>query len=109
MRELNVVEASWSMDAAGSWLKLRPELPGQAKMVAGEFDPQKKYVVTIKELRKMRSLDANRYLWVTLCNKCHEDFDQTAKRKHMQAYIRRYLKMKYPDWDETKLIYKKGT
>ena len=46
---------------------------------------------------------------VTLCDKCHNNFDQTAKRKHMQAYIRRYLKMKYPDWEETKLIYKKGT
>lgn len=68
MRELNVVEASWSMDAAGSWLKLRPELPGQAQMVAGEFDPQKRYTVTIKEFRKKRSLDANRYLWA-LCNK----------------------------------------
>lgn len=45
---------------------------------------------------------------VTLCNKCHEDFDQAEKRKHMQAYIRHYLKMKYPDWDETKLVYKKG-
>lgn len=68
MRELNVVEASWSMDAAGSWLKLRPELPGQAQMVAGEIEPQKKYTVTIKEFRQKRSLDANRYLWV-LCNK----------------------------------------
>ena len=48
MRELTIVEASWSMDASGSWLKLRPELPGQAKMVAGELDPQKKYTVTIK-------------------------------------------------------------
>ena len=64
MRELNIIEASWSMDAAGSWLKLRPELPGQARMVAGEIDPQKKYTVTIKEFRKKRSLDANRYLWV---------------------------------------------
>lgn len=68
MRELNIIEASWSVDAAGSWLKLRPELPGQAQMIAGEIDPQKKYTVTIKEFRKMRSLDANRYLW-TLCNK----------------------------------------
>ena len=68
MIELTIVEASWSVDAAGSWLKLRPELPGQAQMVAGEFDPQKKYTVTIKEFRKKRSLDANRYLWV-LCNK----------------------------------------
>ena len=66
MRELNIVEASWSMDAAGSWLKLRPELPGQAQMVAGEMDPQKKYTVTIKEFRKKRSLDANAYAWVLM-------------------------------------------
>ena len=37
-------------------------------MVAGEIDPQKKYTVTIKEFRKKRSPEANRYLWV-LCNK----------------------------------------
>lgn len=66
MRELNVVEASWSMDASGSWLKLRPELPGQAQTVAGELDPQKKYTVTIKEFRKKRSLDANAYAWVLM-------------------------------------------
>lgn len=66
MKELNIVEASWSTDAAGSWLKLRPELPGQAQMVAGEMDPQKKYTVTIKEFRKKRSLDANAYAWVLM-------------------------------------------
>ena len=61
MRELNIIEASWSMDASGSWLNLRPELPGQAQMVAGEIDQKKKYTVTIKEFRKKRSLDANAY------------------------------------------------
>lgn len=66
MIELNIVEASWSMDASGSWLKLRPELPGQAQMVAGEFDQQKKYTVTIKEFRQKRSLDANAYAWVLM-------------------------------------------
>lgn len=45
---------------------------------------------------------------VTLCDKCHNDFDQTEKRKHMKEYIKWYLKMIYPDWDETKLTYKKG-
>lgn len=66
MRELNIVEASWSVDASGSWLKLRPDLPGQAQMVAGEIDPQKKYTVTIKEFRKKRSLDANAYACVLM-------------------------------------------
>lgn len=61
MIELNIVEASWSMDASGSWLKLKPEFPAQARMVAGELDPQKKHIVTIKEFRKKRSLDANAY------------------------------------------------
>ena len=46
---------------------------------------------------------------VTLCDSCHMAFDQSPKRKSLREYIRRYLKMKYPDWDETKLIYKKGT
>nr|DAQ77688.1 MAG TPA: NinB protein [Caudoviricetes sp.] len=54
------------MDASGSWLRLRPELPGQAQMVAGEIDPQKKYTVTIKEFRKKRSRDANAYAWVLM-------------------------------------------
>ena len=45
---------------------------------------------------------------VTLCDDCHKQFDYTAKRKYMKEYIKRYLKMKYPDWDESKLIYKKG-
>ena len=61
MIELNIIEVSWSVDASGSWLKLRPELPGQAQMVAGELDPQKKHIITIKEFRKKRSLDANAY------------------------------------------------
>ena len=66
MIKLNIVEASWSVDASGSWLKLRPELPRQAQMVAGEFDQQKKYTVTIKEFRQKRSLDANAYAWVLM-------------------------------------------
>lgn len=45
---------------------------------------------------------------VTLCDKCHNDFDQSAKRRRMKEYIKWYLKMIYPDWDEMKLFYKKG-
>ena len=84
MRELNIVEASWSMDAAGSWLKLRPELPGQAQMVAGEFDPQKKYTVTIKEFRKKRSLDANAYAWV-LMNKLADKLNMGVRDLYLQS------------------------
>lgn len=66
MIELNIVEASWSMDASGSWLKLKPEFPAQAQTISGALEPQKKYTMVIKEFRKKRSLDANAYAWVLM-------------------------------------------
>ena len=68
MIELIVNEASWSMDASGTWLKLLPEKPGQAQMTAGKLKPGKRYTVTIKEWREKRSLDANAFAW-TLMNR----------------------------------------
>ena len=44
---------------------------------------------------------------LTLCSGCHRRYDQTTDRPKMRAFFREYLKGKYPDWDETKLIYKK--
>ncbi len=45
---------------------------------------------------------------VTMCLRCHSMYDQGIDRKAMEGYVRDYLKSKYPDWDEEKLIYKKG-
>lgn len=51
---------------------------------------------------------------VTLCteltkNKCHRRFDFGTKkeRKEIGDKIKKYLMSIYPDWDESKLIYKK--
>ena len=44
---------------------------------------------------------------VTLCLGCHCDYDNSTKRPLYAALIRDYLKMCYPDWDESKLTYKK--
>lgn len=44
---------------------------------------------------------------VTLCSVCHRNFDQTANRPEYRDYIRAYLKSKYPNWDEKKLVYRK--
>lgn len=66
MIELNIVEASWSVDASGSWLKIKPEFPAQAQTISGVLEPQKKYTMVIKEFRKKRSLDANAYAWVLM-------------------------------------------
>lgn len=46
---------------------------------------------------------------VTLCANCHHNFDHTELRPFYKEYIRDYLKGKYEDWDETKLVYKKDT
>lgn len=46
---------------------------------------------------------------VTLCLKCHREYDQTTKRPFYREYVRNYLKSKYPDWDENELLYKKKT
>lgn len=44
---------------------------------------------------------------LTLCWKCHMRYDQTVERKALRVLFRQYLQSKYPDWDETKLVYKK--
>lgn len=51
---------------------------------------------------------------VTLCteltkNKCHRKYDFGTKQEHenIGKIIKKYLKSKYSDWDEDKLIYRK--
>ena len=43
-----------------------------------------------------------------MCMTCHSMYDQYIDRKNMEAYIENYLKNLYPNWDRTKLVYKKG-
>jgi hypothetical protein len=44
---------------------------------------------------------------VTLCWRCHRDFDQSTARKSIDRIIAEYLRGKYPNWDPTELIYRK--
>lgn len=44
---------------------------------------------------------------LTLCWGCHMEYDQTTNRGRMGEFFKGYLKSKYPDWDETKLTYRK--
>lgn len=44
---------------------------------------------------------------VTLCPRCHFEYDNGAYRNEYRTLIRSYLKAKYPEWDEKKLVYGK--
>lgn len=44
---------------------------------------------------------------LTLCRECHEVYDRSGKREEMKAFFKDYLQSKYPDWDESKLVYRK--
>lgn len=44
---------------------------------------------------------------VTLCPKCHHDFDNGFKRREYEEKIKRYLDDFYPDFDDYDRIYHK--
>ena len=44
---------------------------------------------------------------LTLCPNCHRRYDQTTDRAMLKPFFGRYLKEHYPEWDESKLVYKK--
>ena len=46
---------------------------------------------------------------LTLCRAHHFDFDSGSieQRQCMREYFRKYLKEYYPEWDESKLVYRK--
>lgn len=44
---------------------------------------------------------------VTLCCDCHMRYDNTAERPIIKQFLKSYLQSKYPEWDETELIYRK--
>ena len=44
---------------------------------------------------------------VTLCADCHDRYDNGTGRIYTKPEIAGYLKTKYSDWDEWKLVYRK--
>lgn len=44
---------------------------------------------------------------VTLTAEEHRRFDSTTERSEIKEQIKAYLQSKYPDWDESKLVYHK--
>ena len=46
---------------------------------------------------------------LTLCSACHHAYDQTTERSRLRKYFREYLMDHYPEWDESKLYYRKDS
>lgn len=44
---------------------------------------------------------------VSMCSVCHRMYDQGIDRAAIETYTRNYLRSHYPDWNESKLIYRK--
>lgn len=44
---------------------------------------------------------------LTLCPGCHREYDQTPSRGALRAFLRDYLQEHHPDWDESKLTYRR--
>lgn len=45
---------------------------------------------------------------VALCAQCHFDYDNGKYHREYKKRIEDYLKVQYPEWDRSKLIYEKG-
>ena len=56
--------------------------------------------------RAQGGLGAEENIW-TGCQRCHEAFDSEATNGPLHARMRDYFKSLYPQWDESKLKYKK--
>lgn len=66
MFEIAFTAADWSMDASGTWLRLKAESASSVRCFLDTMKSDKKHVAAIKEWRQKRSLDANAYCWVLL-------------------------------------------
>ena len=44
---------------------------------------------------------------VTLCPKCHHEYDNGGKRQEYGERIKKYLQSQYENWNEKKLVYDK--
>ena len=86
MTELTFSSADWTMDAAGTWLRIKADVPYKAQMFLEHMIPGKKYVAEIKEFRKKRSLDSNNYFW-QLCDQIAEKVGRTKEDLYVE-YIK---------------------
>ena len=46
---------------------------------------------------------------VTVCRACHDRMDNSTDRRRMIGIAEKYMRMKYPGWEEEQCVYRKET
>lgn len=62
--EFKTDKSKWTVDGDGAWVCFRADSIATAQEVSSGILPEKTYVMSAKENKKHRSLDANAYFWV---------------------------------------------
>lgn len=86
MTELTFSAADWTMDAAGTWLRLKVDTPKKALAFLENMKVGKKYVAVLKQFFKKRSNDSNSYFW-QLCDQIAEKLGRTKEDLYIE-YIK---------------------
>lgn len=86
MTELTFSAADWTMDAAGTWLRLKVDTPKKALAFLENMKVGKKYVAVLKRFFKKRSNDSNSYFW-QLCDQIAEKLGRTKEDLYIE-YIK---------------------
>ena len=86
MTELTFSSADWTMDAAGTWLRLKVDTPKKALAFLENMKVGKKYVAVLKQFFKKRSNDSNSYFW-QLCDQIAEKLGRTKEDLYVE-YIK---------------------
>lgn len=86
MTELTFEQADWTMDAAGTWLRLKVDTPKKSLAFLENMKVGKKYVAVLKQFFKKRSNDSNSYFW-QLCDQIAEKLGRTKEDLYIE-YIK---------------------
>ena len=57
--------------------------------------------------RAQGGLGIEENIWTGCCD-CHRNYDQSPNRYLIRERLAVYFRSKYPEWDKTELIYRKG-
>lgn len=63
MTELTFSAADWTMDAAGTWLRIKADVPRKAQMFLETMNPGKNMSRRSRSFGRSEAWDSNNYFW----------------------------------------------